>query len=224
MVFPQHKALENGAICILWTYLKVRVNIDSKKIYMSNLNQDERESEDTSNSETDNDSNSQNGDESILSDELTSYNESVGKNYKSWDDVANREKETDKAFANGDHKQSTGRQTESVENFKSNEIIYLNQRPEAKDVWGEVKKRAETAGVDPIQYYESDNIMQDYAKRTFDEGKKESERKSKLDAPSGFNSSSKVNLDKVKSLDGLKPSQKSDWLSKMADKENKLVD
>ena len=67
---------------------------------MVDLNQDEREFED--NDVETNNLNSQDGEETT--DEpitLSEYNEKIGKNFKSWDDVAKSQKQIDIDFAKG---------------------------------------------------------------------------------------------------------------------------
>lgn len=105
---------------------------------------------------------------------------------------------TDKGREEAETVENVQEQPTQESSFNSNEIIYLNQRPEAKEVWGDVKQRAEQVGVDPIQFYESDNIIQDYAKRKFDEAQKESESKNKITGPSSFKGNGKkVDFSKV---------------------------
>jgi len=90
-------------------------------------------------------------------------------------------------------------ETEVTESsFSANEIVYLDNHPEAKAIWEDVKVRAEELGKDPIIYYNSDPIMQDYAKRNYTEAQQESENKNKIESPSSIiGSTGKTDFSKV---------------------------
>ena len=167
---------------------------------MEDLNQEEREFQDN-NVETDEDSNSQQGDETTMS--LDDFNAMRGTQFKNWDDVVKSGKEADKAFAKGEHKkvQETKNDNQATERPDVIKSLYFNAKPEAKEVWNEVVELANKTGEDPYAVYESTPAFQERAARLHKEAQKESEAKSKLDAPSSFKSSGKVNLDKVKPED-----------------------
>lgn len=186
---------------------------------MEDLNQEERDQADN-NVDTD-ESNSQAGDEANMT--LNDFNESRGTQFKDWDSAIKSGKEADKAFAKGEHKNTVQSVTEVKESIlDTNEIVYLDNKPEAKAIWEDVKARAEAAGVDPIAFYNADPILQKHAKDTFTEAQQESENKNKIESPSSIiGSTGKTDFSKVtdESYSDLSDSDKVKFNKYMIEKE-----
>lgn len=182
-----------------------------------NLNQEERELEDIFEDETENSNDAEGEDSkdaSLSADALQEYNKRVGKNYKSWDDVAKREKEADKAFAKGEHKKEEKTVPQSVDNEIVEELL-LTKHPEAEFVMDELKKVAEQTGKSILKLFRESKYFQGEAKALADAKKSEEEAKSKIKAPSnGTSSSSKMDFSNVTEEDIVKmtPSQRSEFM------------
>jgi hypothetical protein len=161
-------------------------------------------------------------DASLTDDALTEYNKRVGKNYKSWDDVANREKEADKAFAKGEHKKvEVKSEAKSSINDEVVEELLLSKHPEAEHILDELKETAKLKGVSVLKLFRESKYFQGEAKAIADAKKSEEEQKSKIKMPSNGAAPKKTDVSSVKAEEvaSLKPSEKMEWIKAQAEKE-----
>jgi|GEM_PF-3315120 hypothetical protein len=192
-----------------------------------NLNQEEREVEDIFNDESE-DSNDSEGkdseDASTLSDDaLVEYNERVGKSYKSWDDIAKREKEADKAFAKGEHKkeETVVKDSPSVNDEVIEELL-LTKHPEAEYVMDELKDVSKQTGKSMLKLFRESKYFQGEAKSLADAKQVQEESKSKINKPTSGAGSPKKDFSNVKTSEdvaNLSDKEKVDFFNHQVKKE-----
>lgn len=161
----------------------------------------------------------------LSNDALAEYNKRVGKSYKSWDDVAKREKEADTAFAKGEHKKVEPKKSSSINDEVVEELL-LTKHPEAEHILDELKETAKTTGKSVLKLYRESKYFQGEAKAIDDAKKSEDEAKGKIKQPSNGTGSQKPNLSSIKeeNIGDLTPEQRLEWLELQAEKERTAID
>jgi len=122
----------------------------------------------------------------LSDDALAEYNKRVGKNYKSWDDVAKREKEADKAFAKGEHKKESEKREEKPVRYDDEvvEELLLTKHPEAEHVLDDLREEAKRQGKSVLKLFRDSKYYQGEAKAIAEAKKVEDGAKSKIGLPS----------------------------------------
>jgi len=154
----------------------------------SNLNQEDGDSEELFGDEDEDDetpeSNGNEGEDSevaALNDSaLTEYNQRVGKNYKSWDEVEKSEKERDKEFV----KKGTQKQASVVDEDLAEEVL-LTKHPEAEAKIEEIREQAKLMGVSVLKLFRESTYYQNECKAIAAAKKSEEETKAKIGSPTG---------------------------------------
>ena len=157
---------------------------------------------------------------------LAEYNQRVGKNYKSWDDIYKREKEADKAFAKGEHKEKKEEPKVIAVNDEIIEELLLTKHPEASYVIDELRNTASLKGISVLKLFRESKYFQGEAKQLSDAEKSKEEAKSKIKQPTNGSPLPKKDISSIKPEDvaTLKPSEKIEWIKAMAEKERRSDD
>jgi len=206
-----------------------------KDVNRSHFDDDDEESEDDDKKDDEKDDDSEDDDEEddaddVLENEaskkaLDAYNKRVGKDYKSWDDVAKAEKEHDKKFADDGRKQDKDKKADDGSKPKSSPSVATEERllklenPDAVLVMDELKADAKSTGKTILELWDSATYYKREAKSRAEAKAEEEKAKGNIGNPSKKVGSGKTNYDNVKSdddVDKLSPAQKAEFLRKRA--------
>lgn len=146
---------------------------------------------------------------------LKQYNEQAGKSYKSWDSIVKSEKERDKTISTQGQLKK-GIKTEEDKSLL--EDIYLEQHPEAKQVWDKVVTEAGKLKQNPIKLYKESSYFQSEAKVLNEKENQKTEDGKKVTKPSNKIDSSK-SFENVNKWSDLSSKDQADYFNKKAQQE-----
>lgn len=152
---------------------------------------DSDDEEDDEEEEDDGDDEEEEEDEDDLDDEaskksLAAYNKRVGKDYKSWDDVAKSEKERDKALAEGgrQRKKEAGDSKLKTPVSATEERLLKLEDPNAVLVLDELKEDAKSSGKSILELWDKSSYYKKEAKARADAKAEEEKSKKDIGTPS----------------------------------------
>lgn len=152
---------------------------------------DESDSDEDEDEKDEEDDSEEDDDEEKLDDEaskksLAAYNKRVGKDYKSWDDVAKSEKERDKAIADKGRQQhkEAGNSKQQMPVSATEERLLKLEDPNVVHVMDELKEDAKASGKTVLELWDKSSYYKKEAKARAEAKAEEEKNKGNVGSPS----------------------------------------
>lgn len=191
---------------------------------------DDEDSDEEDKDEEEDDSDEEGDDEEELDDEaskksLAAYNKRVGKDYKSWDDVAKSEKERDKALADKGRqpKKEAGNSKPQTPVSATEERLLKLEDPSVVHVLDELKEDAKASGKSVLELWDKSSYYKKEAKARAEAKAEEEKNKGNVSSPSRkVGSAGKIDYSTVKTdedIAKLTPAQRAEFVRVKAKQE-----
>lgn len=186
--------------------------------YFDDEDSDEDEDDDEEEDSDEEDDDEEELDEETSKKSLAAYNKRVGKDYKSWDDVAKSEKERDKAIADKGRqpqKEANGSKPKTPVSATEERLLKLED-PNVVHVMDELKEDAKASGKTVLELWDKSSYYKKEAKARAEAKAEEEKNKENVGSPSRkVGHAGKIDYSNVKSdedIAKMTPAQRAEFV------------